>query len=353
MLCFPERLLHWCARVLAGASDDRRRKSRSYNVKGIHMTARSLVRRIALSSAAALSLLPVAGAAAATEGSWTAYPGQSAIYETAVQQPINADGSSNFKANGKGVIPVKFSLKKGLGPFLFESIYGDASTANDFSYLTFTPSSALNFGAITDLIANYAFQDGNCHGGSLRWTLRFSETEAVHVYYGDYPSFADCTTLSQSGIDMTGLTDLRFDTTAIGGSFYDNYEHAITLAGARPITRASLVLDSGWGGNQSVTLAGARLNDSTFTPATATPSASTCDLPAATIRVKKLTGNSSGDVNEVTTIQPADDDAAFRVVDCKYMYNLATGSLSGAGRYSVEVLIGGVAATGAATFELR
>ena len=35
------------------------------------------------------------------------------------------------------------------------------------------------------------------------------------------------------------------------------------------------------------------------------------------------------------------------------MHIEVTGSLSGAGRYSVEVLIGGVAATGAATSELR
>jgi hypothetical protein len=269
-----------------------------------------------------------------------------------VQQPIDADGSSNFKASGKGVIPVKFSLKKGLGPFVFESTYGDASTANDFSYLTFTPSSGLTFGQLVSLTADYAFETGDCHGGSLRWSIRVSPTQSVFVYYGDAPSFATCPGSSWAG-NMIGLGDLRYDTTQVGGTFYDTYANALALVGDDQVLSASLALDSGWGGNQRVTLAGARFNDSTFTPAAATPSAPTCDLPAATIRVKKVTGNSSGDVNEVTTIQPADDDAAFRVVDCKYMYNLATGSLSGAGRYGVEVLIGGVAATGAATFELR
>ena len=43
----------------------------------------------------------------------------------AVQQPINADGSSNFKANGKAVIPVKFALSQGPGAFVFESIWSD------------------------------------------------------------------------------------------------------------------------------------------------------------------------------------------------------------------------------------
>lgn len=56
-----------------------------------------------------------------------------------VQQPINADGSSNFKANGRAVIPVKFTLSQGLGAFVFESIYSDnpGITDNDFSYLSF------------------------------------------------------------------------------------------------------------------------------------------------------------------------------------------------------------------------
>ena len=63
--------------------------------------------------------------ASAQNGTWSAYPGQSATYAAAVQQPINVDGSSNFKANGKAVIPVKFALFQGLGPFVFESICSD------------------------------------------------------------------------------------------------------------------------------------------------------------------------------------------------------------------------------------
>jgi hypothetical protein len=339
-------------RVHAGARADRRRTSRSYNVKGIHMTARAFVRRIALPAAAALALVPAAAAAAATGGSWTAYPGQSALHQTAVQQPVNADGSSNFKANGKAVIPVKFSLKQGLGPFVFESIYGDSSTANDFSFLTFTPSSSLKFSDVSSLIANYGFTLGDCHGGSLRWSIRVSETQSVFVYYGDAPDFTTCPGSSWAG-DMVGLGDLRYDTSQVGGTFYDTYAHALTLVGESTVLRASLVLDSGWGGNQRLTLGSATVNDNEFTPGSATALAPTCDLPPATIQVTKLSGSSSGAVNEPVTIQPADDDAAFRVVDCKYSYNLATSSLAGVGQYKVEVLIGGVAAAGAATFDLR
>jgi hypothetical protein len=64
------------------------------------------------------TLMLVIAAVAATQqpvsaqspaGTWVLYPAQASSYATSVQQPINPDGTSNFKANGKGVIPVKFS----------------------------------------------------------------------------------------------------------------------------------------------------------------------------------------------------------------------------------------------------
>src|SRR6187399_927532 len=119
---------------------------------------------------------------ASANGTWTAYPGQSASYQTSVQQPINADGSSNFKANGKAVIPVKFALSQGTGPFVFESIGSDASTDNDYSYVSFTPAAPVLFNQITELSAVYQFTLGNCHGGSLRWSVRVSPTQSVFIY---------------------------------------------------------------------------------------------------------------------------------------------------------------------------
>src|SRR6478672_5776047 len=105
-------------------------------------------------------------------GTWELYPPQTNAYATTVQQPINADGTSNFKANGKGVIPVQFKLSVVPGPVTFQSIGTDAGTNNDYSYLSFTPSpsSPLTFAQVTELRANYTFLQGNCHGGSLRWS---------------------------------------------------------------------------------------------------------------------------------------------------------------------------------------
>ena len=289
-----------------------------------------------------------------TAGTWNLYPAQGASYATAVQQPINADGTSNFKANGKGVIPIKFALSTAPGPVVFQSIGSDSITTNDYSFLSFTPASTLLFNQITNLSAVYAFTEGNCHGGSLRWSIRVSPTQSVFVYYGDYPNFTDCTsgTNNQTGLNMISFPDARFDTSQVGGTFYDTYSNALALVGEMPITRASLVLDSGWGGDQNLTLTSASVNSNTFVPASGS-SAPTCDLPPAMIQITKTAGTGSGAVNEPLTIQPNDDNLQFRIVDCKYMYNLATSSLSGPGTYKVEVVINGTPVGGAAYFDLR
>jgi hypothetical protein len=119
------------------------------------------------------------------------------------------------------------------------------------------------------------------------------------------------------------------------------------------VVRASLVLDAGWAGDQRLTLGNVTVNDNVFTPPSASPLSPTCNLPTAQIRVTKTANTPTGVVNEPVTIQPADDNSIFRVVDCKYMYNLSTRSLPGTGTYLVEAVIGGTTAVGGAVFDLR
>jgi hypothetical protein len=312
-------------------------------------------------------LLAFAGTAAgATTGSWALYPAQSTTYTTAVQQPINADGSSNFKSTGKSVVPVKFELSSAPGPVVFQSIFSDGTdsnpaTTNDYSFLSFTPNPTITFNDISTLRADYAFTVGNCGGGSLRWSVRVdvgsdgntANDGSVFIYYGGYPSFTDCTTSNQSSVNMIGQPDLRYDTSQVGGTFYDSYAGAQALVGGLPVVRASLVIDSGWfSGDQKLNVSNVTVNDNAFVPLGGPPT-KTCDLPPATVRITKLAGSGTGPVNEPVTIQPNDTNEQFRVVDCKYMYNLATSSLSGPGTYQVEAVIGGTPAGGAATFDLR
>jgi hypothetical protein len=290
--------------------------------------------------------------ASAQNGTWTASPGQSTSYQAAVQQPINADGSSKFKANGNAVIPVKFALFQGTGPLVFQS----TSTGYAYSFLSFAPTATVTFNQITALSAVYSFTQGNCHGGSLRWQVRTDANHALFIYYGDYPNFTDCTTNSQTGANMIGLGDLRYDLAQYGGPSYGSYADALNLIGSLAIARVSLVLDGGWGGDQIVTLTSATVVASavtnTFTPQPASSPTPVCPTSEATIGITKVSTSLSGDVQEPMTIQPGDNNGIFRIVDCKYMYNLATSSLMGAGTYNVYATIDGMTFP-VATFDLK
>jgi hypothetical protein len=78
--------------------------------------------------------------------------------------------------------------------------------------------------------------------------------------------------------------------------------------------------------------------------------AATCDLPAATIRVSRVSGGLTSAVDESVFTGAADAGTSFRVSDCQYVYNLAASGL-GMGRYRVDILIGDVV-VGSADFEV-
>lgn len=301
-------------------------------------------------------VLAIDASAQSPAGTWELYPPQTSSYTTTVQSPINADGTSNFKSTGKSVIPIKFTLATAPGSVVLQSILLDTDPNNDFSYLSFTPSAPLTFNQITNLTAVYSFTEGNCHLGALRWSVRIDASRSVFIYYGGLPNFTDCTSVgpsvNQSGINMIGQSDVRYDTSQVGGTFYDSYAHAQDLVGSLPIVRASLVLDGGGAaGEQVVLLGNVTVNSNTFIPASG--SLPTCTLPPATIQITKTSGSPTGTVNEATTIQPADNNSQFRIAGCAYLYNLDSSSLPGAGTYKVEAVINGSPASGAAFFDLR
>ena len=320
---------------------------------------------------ALLATLFVSPAAAATTGSWTQYPTGATEYQAEVQQPINTANSSNWSSKSKGAIPVMFKLSSRIGPAAFESIYSDNTSANDgggtcgtgsgndhandCAFESFTPSSPLTFNGITTLKTDYTWLVGDCHGGSLRWSVRTSPTEAVFIYYGIAPEFGNdgvsgcggdqVVGTNQNGTNMIGLTDLRYDTSQYaGGTFYDTYAHAQTLVGTTAVTRVSLVLDGGWRGDQKLNVSNTTVNDNIyqFVSSAGGAFAPTCTLPAATIEVDKSDPVADGAINE-EPVQASlvDSGNAFRVVDCKYQYILSIPKLQGAGTYFVELKIGG------------
>jgi hypothetical protein len=315
---------------------------------------------VALGALIVAGLLVSPASAATTTGTWVQYPTGATEYQAEVQQPINTGNTSNWSSKSKGAIPVMFKLSSRTGPAAFESIGSDTNTANDASYMSFTPDPSVNVSQIQNLSTNYAFTQGDCHGGSLRWQVRTSPSQAMFIYYGVVPQFGNggingCTPtsplgLDQSGVNMINQPDLRYDTSQYpGGTFYDSYTHAMFLIGALPVVRASLVIDSGWqnapNGDQRLNVSNTTVNDNVyqFVSSAGGSFTATCDLPPATIEVSKNDPVASGDVNEAAVqASLADDGNAFRVVDCKYQYVLSIPSLDGKGTYEVQIWIDGV-----------
>ncbi len=333
------------------------------------------MRRTHVSVSLAFGALLVIGlvaspALATTAGTWSQFPTGATTYQAEVQQPINTANTSNWSSKSQGAIPVMFKLFSGTGAAVFESIGSDGyegftatgNFANDYAFASFKPDS-LTFADITMLKTDYEFTLGDCHGGSLRWQVRTSPTQALFIYYGNYPQFGNggvdgCTgvgtnSVDQSGTNLIDLPDLRYDTSQYAsGTVYDSYANAIAIMGSFPVTRVSLVIDSGWQGlsastDQRLNVSNITVNDSIYQwdAGGSGDLAATCDLPDARIQVDKTDPVVDGARNEAPVqASRADEGNLFRVVDCKYQYNLSIPSLGDppGGTYWVEIKIGGV-----------
>ncbi|MBD0369614.1 MAG: hypothetical protein ICV60_02080 [Pyrinomonadaceae bacterium] len=356
---------------------------------------RHRLNRILLASALAVAFALCGGellgsrtrAQTSASGTWTLYPAQKSILTSTVRPPIKADGSSVFNSAKQGTIPVKFKLATAPGPIVFQSIYtnnipsGEENQPepifdDDYSFVSFEPSGNLLFHQLDTLKATYSFTQGNCGGGSLRWSVTIdinndddefipdpenpetgtypglANDRSVFIYYGAYPNFNDCSGAnSQSGVNMIGLSDLRYDTSQlVDGTFYDTYAHAVSLVGSMKVNSVTLALDSGWISDQKVDLSHVVVNGNEFTPLSGDPT-NTCNLPQATINVTKL---ASSPVDSPISVQKKFSNIFFSTTnDCTYQYNLAVDSLLGAGDYSLELVIDSKPVPGAARFKLQ
>jgi hypothetical protein len=77
----------------------------------------------------------------------------------------------------------------------------------------------------------------------------------------------------------------------------------------------------------------------------------TCQLPAATISVFRVSGSTQTAINETAYLMASDTGSKFRIDGCQYVYNLGTSSL-GTGTYVVNISIGG-GVVGSGTFGLK
>lgn len=126
----------------------------------------------------------------------------------------------------------------------------DTNTANDFSGVQFTNLGTLKMGDLKVLATEFNATDDGCGGGSPRFAITFANGKTVQVYLGERNATTgnfDCplNTWVRTG-NLVGTTDLRVDTSQIGGTFYDTWANAVRLAGSETITAIRLITDSGW-----------------------------------------------------------------------------------------------------------
>lgn len=310
-----------------------------------------------LSMLVVLFLFASVALAQSIPGSWTLYPPQTSTYQVSIRPPVNADGTSVWSK--KSTIPIQYNLMQGYGPFTFASYHTPDATHQDRSYLYFQFANPPLFSQITKLSTDYVFALGDCWGGSLRWGIYFQDgSEPVWVYYGTIPAdFQPCIgtggTGLQSGMNMLDASrkaEPRYEWQGHGSPVYDTYDNIAALVGDKVVTAVNLILDSGWK-NDQVLAAGYPLNPTVgvdtgsgevtamWKPQSGTLS-SVCPTDSATIRVqaKDISGNFTIDEDPVSTVP--DQGTNFRILDCKYMYNLAGKGL-GTGTYKVDIFIGG------------
>jgi hypothetical protein len=138
-----------------------------------------------------------------------------------------------------------------------------------FGGIAWEPKKDLTFSDIKKLSADI---NGDYAGGSPRFQINVllpdGSVKNVFVYLGEDPSFIGTTDGWEKSGNLIGSTDLRWDTSQVGGTFYDDYAGAVDLVGDLPVVGIQLVVDGGWffpNGIQTVLVDNVRVNNDVMT----------------------------------------------------------------------------------------
>jgi hypothetical protein len=131
------------------------------------------------------------------------------------------------------------------------ALTSDCTSDTPYGAVCFTPTKNMTFADIKRLSSDYLLAEGGAGGGSPRFAITVQnsdgDTANVFVYLGTPPNFDDePSTTWQSTGNLVGTTDLRVDTTQVGGTFYDDWAGALDLVGNAQVTEVCLVVDSCW-----------------------------------------------------------------------------------------------------------
>ncbi len=157
----------------------------------------------------------------------------------------------------------------GVGHVKLVSDLGDATTANNSSWIDFDVPAGLKFAGLTTLRTEFNMTDDDCGGGSPRFQINVGDKN-VFVYLGPSPSFTGCTqnTWLASG-NLVGTSDqCRVDTSQVSpGTQCTTWAGAVALLGSQNVTGIQLIADAGWffpDREQTVLVRSITINDKTF-----------------------------------------------------------------------------------------
>lgn len=158
-------------------------------------------------------------------------------------------------------------------------ISDNSNTEEPFAALTYTPMqfgpNVLTLADLETLSATYQILGGGAGGGAPRFSVTVDTDDdgesdgSLFVYIGTAPNWTETPGPETSTGNLIESSDLRFDTSQLGGTFYDTFENAVTLAGEARILRVSFVLDAAFafpGGVQTLLLKEVQVNDAVYVP---------------------------------------------------------------------------------------
>lgn len=105
---------------------------------------------------------------------------------------------------------------------------------------------------LTTLSVTYKILEGGFGGGSLRFSIGIDTnldgtTDGnIFVYAGTAPNFDDEPGDWVDSGNLLETEELRVDTSQIGGTFYDTWDHALELTEEAAVTGVLVVVDAGY-----------------------------------------------------------------------------------------------------------
>jgi hypothetical protein len=156
-------------------------------------------------------------------------------------------------------------------------VTSEITASTPYGGVSFTLPDGTTVDDLATLETDYLVISGDCVGGAPRFEIFVDADDSgdvstgdrnIFVYIGPAPSFTDCPSGWQSTGNLLTSSDLRVDTSQVGGTFYDTFANAQALVGTSKVLDISFVVDSSWvAGNspQTFDIDNVNINGSVYT----------------------------------------------------------------------------------------